>query len=535
MDAAAEPLAAALAAYHLLCDEPSPEDEPHRSLYAGRRHLEATLPQCGAGGEGSVSPASLLRSAVLRAKLGCNFAAAEETGDAERCLQAALTVTNPAVASVAEMRAIACAADGDDDVTLPLYVAAAHVEGLNTLATLYAGWDRGDEAAATLALGRRAYSVAVAWQNGRGSLPPTAVVARAQLDAAFTLTLFYLAQLHSAAGRTRTGAVLIEATLLRQLAAQAWWRGDGGGDPGRLRDAVEWQRDARSLAVSGRRTRRWGYAAQCLAAADAVLARLVAAGATGDAPPPPAPTSLPDTLQHSLAEAAAQWGFLYLDMLAHAAQRAEAGGTAAPIEAADAGAEAEDGDGGVGGEGDGDAEGAASGRAGPPPLHPDATVPATACHWELRLLLDSDSDAPPPPSSASPFGAALVALAAEAPPQALPSWFVHYGPATLLVGGAGGEGCSAAAVVAGVGECGSRLEVLPVGVASSRADAVKLFAAADRAFARALRYYTLEGFVTRHAELRLELARLYEHVSAGWGGVGGSGVGGWGTGCPLCA
>lgn len=226
-----EKLAVALSSYDELAARVDPEEEPYKSKYEGRAILEAFLAaHSDAHTDDAWSLSGLKRAdavAIVSGRLGVNLLQCEETTPAEKPLQCCL------VQSVERTAFLDSFSGARLEHSLSPHDAArlihAGMEAANHLALLYSGWDMHSKALAALEQGRTLYgrarrmlsgcSVSIAVGNGSAA----SVVGASQvaaLDALFTHTTFYLAQVHGHLGHSVDTHRYIEATLSRQLDEQ---------------------------------------------------------------------------------------------------------------------------------------------------------------------------------------------------------------------------------------------------------------------------------------------------------------------------
>lgn len=447
-------------------------------------------------------------AAALRAKLGAGHVATDEASDGERVLREAVGY----LAAVLEAdEASSPPPLGGLPRATSLTVVACALEGVNSLAVVYAGWDRSDDALAQLARARAAYAAARRTlarpgapgdDDGDGggtsspSASPAVAAAAREVDGHFTRALFLAGQVHAQRGEAAASAAMYEATLTRQAdealvalqpaAAAPCDDNNAAVAAARAAGLRTWARHVQQLAAVGIARRWWRYAAYCLAAADAaagqLLAGAAAAGGAGDAPQPLLAAAA-DELQ---AASAAEWAGLYAALLQVARQRAQAQV-----------------------DGDNDAVADNYGASQPPSarLLDDADYAMLLAAAASTTATTPSPQAPPAHVPGAPFLAFLRSAASRVPA----SVFTSYGPAALPLPPTDPGG----GPIAPPGRCASGLPSLPLpSSVITFDDARALFKAANAATTRALKYYVLDGFVSRHADLRCQSARLYHDVSA---------------------
>jgi hypothetical protein len=457
----------------------------------------ATLPD-----EPATTSTTALLAAALRAKLGAGHVASDEVSDGERVLREA----------VGDLAAALQAADasqplGDLPRATALTVLGSALEGANSLMVVYAGWDRSDDALVQLtrvraayAAARRVVSAAHAAEapgdahggDAADSAAPTVAAAAREVDAQFTRALFLAGQVHAQRGEATASAALYEATLTRQVDEMLATNATAGDAASRAAGLRTWARHAQQLAAVGVARRWWRYAAYCLAAADTAVGQLLlppleaesstAGGVAGASTAPPQVT--PAAVNELQAASAAEWAGLYAALLQAARRRAQAAADG------DSDATADDGD-----------------DEGEPPaarLLDDADY--------TTLAATSTGASSPMTAPAHVPGAPFLAYLRSAAPRVSAAAVVSYGPAALPLP-AGAEG----APVVPPGRCASGLPSLPLPSAVTTFDAARaLFKAASAAATRSLSFYVLDGFVSRHADLRCQTARLYHDVRVRW-------------------
>lgn len=296
----------------------APEEQPYVHRYEERELLQKLSTQAAANAA-AAADAERARAAVVGGVadglLGQNFMDTEEPGSARPRLEAAVAALDGAA--------------GEE---------VAWIDALNHLGVLEANNGEHEKALALLHRAEAAREAAAGAGNNKADAQ--------RLDDAQTLTTFYLAQVCGALGRSHEAAAYCHATMQRQLAR----RGVGGGGEHAF-VALEWAKNAASIATYYAGVHRYDVAEHCLRAAAAVLAldrtRLPPAAAAAErtyltgngeaeaapAPAAPAPASeLSEADQEAAASLDIAFVQLWLALLKRGWQLrvAAAGGEAAP-------------------------------------------------------------------------------------------------------------------------------------------------------------------------------------------------------------
>lgn len=292
--------------YDELAARVDPEEEPYKSKYEGRALLEAFLAKHSKSGSGEQSPSGRLQQedavAVISGRLGVNLLQCEETTPAEKPLQLCLaraTTSAAAVDAATKGESVLPSLQPQDAIRM----IHAGLEAANHLALLYSGWDMHAKALAALEQGRSLYRRArriIAGDVGGGSAAAAAVAAAqiAGLDALFTHTTFYLAQVHGHLGHSVDTHRYIEVTLSRQLDEQR---------AAAVAAAAASGFTSAAAAAAAAATASTDSSAAAAAAQDAASAAKTAAVSAASASVPPPSAAAPPPAAGS-AEAAASAG-----------------------------------------------------------------------------------------------------------------------------------------------------------------------------------------------------------------------------------
>ena len=470
--------------YAAMCTQPIKhcDEAPFEALYAARAYLSEALPAVSDGDPLSTH----LFAACLRVRLGANFAKCEETGDGEKHLLAGLKTLKPHLL------------DSDEPIVgLPLQAIlllySGIIEGANGVISLYSGWDRVHDALNAVEDARAAHTKARLLTRGAPQ-DAGALKAAADLDAAYTLTLYFATQLYARIGDVDSAGALVKATMMRQLATHAQPLSPSNAGANEARSAVvigsdvysdrcEWVRNALRLSALGIQRHHWAYAAYAITAGDVELGLLMQClqkeGGELSAPIPV--PELPDTIQRLLAEAACAWGRVYLAMLKAARDQSIA----------------------KSGDGADDEELALRGNA---PHVSDAAAAKYAEDTQLLFTPASEIDGSIPSASDSKGGPVPFACFIASNAKNVDASYRYYGPAVLT-------SSSSSSSNSCPGNCCSGLAALPVPEAMTTFEAARdCFKAGNAAFTRALQYFVLDGFVSDHSAIVSDVSRLYQYL-----------------------
>eukprot|EP00753_Platysulcus_tardus_P000352 PLAT10358.1.p1 GENE.PLAT10358.1~~PLAT10358.1.p1 ORF type:complete len:827 (+),score=416.82 PLAT10358.1:55-2481(+) len=261
--------------YLELAAVPSPEEEPYKSFYRCRRHLQRSLDTlstglqaCGDDGEGSELKRALRSiEARMHSVLASNYVDTQENYQAEQALSSALAHYFPATRG-----------NVTQSTRVTAELAEEHRAGLmNALMQSGILWGNRSQYSRALGFYRNALATfrllrpgepvdSVAPFGDRSVVDVLAyelddVQETQSLQSMLTRTLFCLAQVYAHLGRPRLSAKYCHLCLTRQLAT-----GEGY-------DAAEWVQNAVNLSDYYRTTRAVRTADYCLRAAAAVAAR----------------------------------------------------------------------------------------------------------------------------------------------------------------------------------------------------------------------------------------------------------------------
>lgn len=525
---------ALLTEYHALFERSADESEPYVHKYAARKLLEAwlqaplvasqSLPrERDASAAGSALPAwttsedVAVCKAVCLQKLGVNHMVTEEHGEAE----------TPLVDAVLALRVALCREDARTHLRSH-WVTCVHavLEGCNYLALLLSGWDKHPRALRFLRVGKDTYRTALRQVQSEDA------PRLRRVDALYTHTLYYFAQVYAHLGCAAASARYVDATLRRQLAEQEAHDGVAPIDEEDRAslDRCEWVRNALRLCELHATKRRYHAACAAAAAAEIMLANVVAERhaaetATCTGVGKLAWGKLSDSLQQLSAEAALAWARVYTHVLREAYETAVNGGVT-PAARGDVEDVEDDGDmfstlptmkvksrppARIVGEGADCIDVEASDHEGDDTLmHATAHGGADAVSPPRMMTLPfADflrAHAPAWASAAS----AVVPLPAGAPCTALhvaaaATVAQYHGPACIALGDVS---------LPAPGHVVSGLSDVPTPAAVTSFEAARdVFKAANAAFTRAMQYYVLDGHVSDHVAALQACSKCYKYLA----------------------